>query len=133
LTNTKKPLLNNNSSVGKSPFPSYNDRYSQLPTAADKEAFDLVKNTPPSAETHPHTFAWFSLIDRFHDSVRASWAAGAAPKGAEKKQAAPAKKEEPKKEEEKPAATGGDDDLDLFGDDEPSEVSQYIYLIGKLN
>lgn len=93
----------------------------------------MLKNTPPSVESHPHTFAWFSLVHRFTETVRASWAAGAAPKGAEKKQAAPVKKEEPKKEEVKPAATADDDELDLFGDEEPSEVSQYIYLIGKLN
>lgn len=99
--------------------------YRQLPAAADKEAYEQVKNSPPSVETHPHTFAWFSLVSRFQDSVRNTWAAPAAAKGAEKKPAA--KKEEPKKVEEKPAATGGDDDLDLFGDDEPSEVS-LIYI-----
>jgi hypothetical protein len=117
--------------VGKLPIPPHNHTYRQAPTAADKEAFDLLKNTPPSVESHPHTFAWFSLLGRFHESVRGSWVAAAPAKVAEKK-AAPAKKEEPKQEEQKPAA-GGDDDLDLFGDEEPSEVSQYIYLIGKLN
>lgn len=119
MTNTKKPLLNNNSSEGKTPSFPLNPIYRQLPTAADKEAFDKLKNSQPSVESHPHTFAWFALVSRFQEAVRNSWAAaGAAAKGGDKKPAA--KKEEPKKEE-KPA--GGDDDLDLFGDDEPSEVS----------
>lgn len=75
-----------------------------------------MKDSIPSAETYPHTFAWFCLVHKFADSVRNSWAAGAAAKGAEKK---PAKKEEVKKED-KPAAD--DDEMDLFGDG-PSEVS----------
>jgi hypothetical protein len=101
--------------------------YSQLPTGADKDAFESVKNSPPSAETHPHTFAWFVLVARFHDSVRNSWVAAAAPA---KGKAAPAKqeakKEEPKKEE---VAAADDDDMDLFGDSGPTEV-RLIYLIG---
>jgi hypothetical protein len=89
----------------------------QQPSNADKEAFDQVKTSPPSAETHPHTFAWFVLIQRFHESVRNSWAApaGAAPKGG-KGAKAETKKEEPKKE----AA----DDFDPFADDgEDDEVT----------
>lgn len=89
--------------------------YSQLPTGADKEAFDLIKGNAPNVETHPHTYAWFCLVNKFHDSVRNSWAAGAAAKGGEKK-AAPKKED---KKEDKPAAD--DDELDLFGDG-PSEV-----------
>lgn len=76
-----------------------------------------MKDSAPNVETHPHTFAWFCLVHKFADSVRNSWAAGAAAKGADKKPAA--KKEEVKKED-KPAAD--DDELDLFGDG-PSEVS----------
>lgn len=97
-----------------------------MPTAADKEAYEAVKSTPPSAETHPHTYAWFVLVNRFHDSVRSSWAAAA---GAQKGgKAAPAKKEEePKKTEV--AAADDDDELDLFGDSGPTEV-RLIYLIG---
>jgi hypothetical protein len=85
-----------------------------------------LKSTPPSAQTHPHTFAWFILVGRFVESVRATWGAGqAAPAKGEKKAAVAkpeVKKEEPKKEEaKKPAA---DDDMDLFGDDdEDDEVS----------
>lgn len=82
-----------------------------MPTGADTEAFEKMKNTPPSAESHPHTFAWFILVQRFHESVRASWAA---PAGKDKKGAE--KKGEAKKAE-------ADDELDLFGDDEPDEVS----------
>jgi hypothetical protein len=93
--------------------------FSQLPTGADKDAYESVKNSPPSAETHPHTFAWFVLVHRFHESVRNSWAAAQAPAAKGGKAAKPeAKKEEPKKE----AAAAGDDELDLFGDSGPTEV-----------
>lgn len=113
MTNTKKPLLNNNSSVGKlTPLP-LNLHFRQLPSAADKEALDLIKGNAPNVETHPHTFAWFVLVNKFHDSVKNSWAAAAPAKGAK---AAPKKEE---KKEEKPAAD--DDEMDLFGDG-PSEV-----------
>jgi hypothetical protein len=79
-----------------------------------------VKSSAPSAETHPHTFAWFALVNRFTEAVRASWAAPAAPAKGGK---APApKKEEPKKE----AAPADDDELDLFGDSGPTEVRKYI-------
>ena len=89
-----------------------------MPTGADKDAFELVKATVPSAESHPNTFAWFVLVQRFHESVRNTWAAAAPAKGAEKK---PAAKQEAQKEEVKAAVA--DDEFDLFGDDEPSEVS----------
>jgi hypothetical protein len=92
--------------------------YRQLPTNADREAYELVKSSPPSAGTHPNTFAWFVLVGRFSDAVRATWTgAQAAPaKGGDKKPAAKveAKKEEPKVEEKAAA----DDDMDLFGDDD---------------
>lgn len=81
-----------------------------------------MKASVPNVETHPHTYAWFCLINKFHDSVRNSWAAGAAAKGAEKKPAAPKKEE---KKEEKPAAD--DDELDLFGEG-PSEVSCVFWM-----
>lgn len=76
-----------------------------------------MKSAPPSAETHPNTFAWFSLVGRFADSVRSTWG-GAAPAKAGAKPAAA--KEAPKEEAPK---DNGDDDMDLFGDDEPDEVS----------
>ena len=96
----------------------------QQPTNADKEAYEQLKSNPPSAQTHPNTFAWFVLVGRFTDAVRNSWTAGqqAAPAKAAKQ---PVKKEEPKKEE---PAKKEEDEMDLFGDDD--EVSFY-YLIGR--
>jgi hypothetical protein len=78
-----------------------------------------VKNSPPSAETHPHTFAWFVLVQRFNESVRNTWggAAAGAAKGGEKK--APAK--EAKKEE--PKAAADEDDFDPFADNGDDEVT----------
>jgi hypothetical protein len=120
--------------------------YSQQPTAADREAWEAVKAHVPSAATHPNTFAWFVLVNRFSEAARNSWtsAQAAAPaKGG--KTAAPAKKEEPKKEEPKKEepkkeepkkeepkkeAAPADDDMDLFGDDDEEDaVCQSIYLI----
>ena len=126
MTSTKKPLPNNNSLVGKNFLNPLSCNYRQLPTAAAKEAFDLMKTGVPSVESHPHTFAWYCLVDRFHESVRGSWAAAAPAKGAEKKPVA--KKEEVKVVEEvKPAVVEEEDELDLFGDEEPTEVS-LIYI-----
>lgn len=84
-----------------------------------------MKNSPPSAETHPNLFAWYYLVAKFTDNVRSTWAAAGAPaKGAEKK-AAPAKAEA--KKEEKPKDEG--DDMDLFGDDtEEDAVSLYLIV-----
>ncbi len=70
-----------------------------------------MKNSAPSVESHPHTYSWFVLIKRFHESVRSSWAAaGGAGKGGK---AAP--KQDAKKAKE------DDDDFDPFGDQD--EVS----------
>lgn len=101
--------------------------YSQLPSNADREAYELVKSNPPSAATHPNTFAWFVLIHRFQDVVRNTWAGAqvAAAKGA--KPAAAAKKEEPKKEEPKKAAKADEDEMDLFGDDDEEEAAVSIF------
>jgi hypothetical protein len=90
---------------------------SQQPTAADKEAWEVVKAHVPSAATHPNTFAWFVLVNRFSDAARNSWTA---PQAAPAKggKAAPAKKEEPKKETKK----ADDDEMDLFGDDDEETV-----------
>jgi hypothetical protein len=92
--------------------------YRQQPTAADREAYEALKSTPPTAASHPNTFAWWVLIHRFSDNVRNSWAGAqpAAAKGGDKKTAAaPAKKEEaPKKKD--------DDDMDLFGDDDEDDA-----------
>lgn len=107
-------MPNNNSSAGKPPnFPlTY---FSQLPTAVDRDTFEQIKTSSPSAETHPNVFAWFYLVKRFSDAVRATWG-GAAAGGKQDKKPAQAKKEDKPK--------GGDDDMDLFGDDdEEDEVS----------
>lgn len=116
-------MLRHNSSEGKTPTTFIVHVYSQLPTNADREAYELVKSTPPSAATHPNTYAWFVLVGRFTDAVRASWSAGqAAPaKGGDKK---PAAKVEVKKEEAKPETkpAADEDEMDLFGDDD-DEVS----------
>jgi len=90
---------------------------SQQPTAADKEAWEVVKGKVPSAATHPNTFAWFVLVNRFSEVARNSWTAAqaAAAKGGK---AAPAKKDEPKKEAKK----ADDDEMDLFGDDDEEAV-----------
>ena len=79
----------------------------QLPSSADVEAFAALKDTKLSAGEHPHTFAWFALVSKFTDDVRASW--GGAAKPAAKKGG---------KKEEKKAEAAADDDLDLFGDDD---------------
>lgn len=110
--------------------------YRQQPTAADKEAWEVVKANVPSAATYPNTFAWFVLVNRFSDAARNSWAAAqaAAPaKGG--KAAAPAKKEEPKKEAPKAEAKKADDDeMDLFGDDDEDDaVCVSLYLIVIIN
>lgn len=101
---------------------------SQLPTNADRDAFNSLKASPPSAETHPHTFAWFTLVYMFDDSVRNTWggAAAAPAKGGKPAAKQEAKKEAPKTEAPKKA---DDDEMDLFGDDEPTEV-RTLYLIG---
>lgn len=72
-----------------------------------------MKDSVPSAESHPHTFAWYILVKRFHESVRSTWAgAGGAGKGGKPAPKQEAKKEKPKED---------DDDFDPFGDQD--EVS----------
>ena len=88
----------------------------QQPSSADAEAFEALKSSPPSAETHPLTYAWFCLIFKFSDAVRASWAGsgkGAAAKGGKKDAGKGKVKEEKKKD---------DDDLDLDGDDDEEDA-----------
>lgn len=134
MPNTRRPSPTTSSSVGMylniTQYRLSNDPvlfvYSQQPTAADKEAWEVVKANVPSAATHPNTFAWFVLVNRFSEAARNSWTAPqAAPaKGGKAAAAAPAKKEEPKKEAK------ADDDMDLFGDDDEDDaVSLSIYLI----
>lgn len=98
--------------------------YSQLPSNADREAYELVKANPPSAATHPNTFAWFVLVHRFSEVARNSWAgAAAAPAKAAGKAAAP-------KEAPKETKKADDDEMDLFGDDgEDDAVSFFFQLL----
>ena len=45
------------------------------PTSADRDAFNDM-SSPPNADVEPCTFNWWTLVSRFADSVRDSWAAG---------------------------------------------------------
>ena len=84
----------------------------QTPTSADKDAFEaLSKAGMVNAETHPNVFAWFALVSKFSDKVKATWAAGGAPAAGGKGKGKGGKKEAPKKEAEL-------DEDDLFGDDD---------------
>jgi hypothetical protein len=83
-----------------------------------------MKKAAPSAETHPHVFAWFCLCSKFSDAVKNSWT-GAAAGGAKGKKGAAPKKETKK----------ADDDLDdLFGDDDDDgEVSIAVRVLSTLH
>jgi hypothetical protein len=82
-----------------------------------------MKKAAPSAETHPHVFAWFCLCSKFSDAVKNSWT-GAAAGGAKGKKGAAPKKDAKKAE----------DDLDdLFGDDDDDgEVSIAVQVLSTL-
>ena len=84
----------------------------QSPSAADKDAFEaLSKAGNISAETHPNVFAWFTLVSKFSDAAKKTWAAAAAGGAAKGGKGKGGKKDAPKKEEK-------DDMDDLFGSDE---------------
>ena len=76
-------------------------------SAADKEAFDEIKDTPPNPEMQPNLFAWYAMVSKFSDAVRSTWKGEAA-------NPAPVKRATAKKEEKKTDA--GDDDFDPFAD-----------------
>ena len=101
----------------------------QQPTSADTEAYEAVKGQNISAATHPSTFAWFCLVMKFTDAVRATWGGAAPAKGGK---AAAKPKEEVKAEAEK-----ADDLDDLFGDDngdeEGAETAKKIAEAAKAN
>ena len=44
----------------------------QLPSGEDREAHKSLDGVP-NPDTHPNTFAWWSLVDRFTDDVKAGW------------------------------------------------------------
>ena len=55
-----------------------------MPSKEDAERFAALGNKAPYAETHPNTFAWYTLVARFSQEVRDTWtvaskAAGGAP------------------------------------------------------
>lgn len=84
----------------------------QSPSAADKDAFEaLSKAGNISAETHPNVFAWFTLVSKFSDASKNTWAAAAAGGAAKGGKGKGGKKDAPKKEEK-------DDMDDLFGSDD---------------
>jgi len=84
----------------------------QSPSAADKDAFEaLSKAGNISAETHPNVFAWFTLVSKFSDAAKNTWAAAAAGGAAKGGKGKGGKKDAPKKEEK-------DDMDDLFGSDD---------------
>ena len=95
----------------------------QQPSLADREAFESLSGVP-NPDTHPHTFAWWSLVAKFKTEIRQSWAAAAAApaKGGKAEPKKDAKKAEPKKEAKKEEpAKKDDDDFDPFADEEEDE------------
>ena len=53
----------------------------QAPSKEDSEAF-AKQDGAPNVDTHPNAFAWWSLVSKFSEAVRASWAAAAPAKEA---------------------------------------------------
>ena len=53
----------------------------QQPSKEDADEFKGLDGVP-NVDTHPNTFAWYSLVNKFTEAVRGTWAAGsAAPAG----------------------------------------------------
>ena len=84
----------------------------QQPSSADAEAFEALKANPPSPETNPLAYAWFCLMFKFSDAVKATWA-GSGKGGAKGGKKGGKKDAAPKK---------ADDDLDLFGDEDEGDA-----------
>ena len=116
MNNLRNLSPKTNSSEGTFFFFLYT--FSQLPNALDKETYDQLKSTPPTAEGHPNLFAWFCLVMKFNDTVKNTWPAvgGAAKPKVEPKKAVEKVEE---KVEEKPKAD--EDEMDLFGDDDEED------------
>ncbi len=102
--------------------------YRQQPSAQDRDTYQQLKGTKLTTDANPNVFAWFYLVAKFSDAVTATWGGAAATGGKQEKKAAPAKTEEKPKAEAKPAAEE-EDDMDLFGDEEETEVKQYHFYI----
>ena len=49
----------------------------QQPSKEDAEQFGALAGQQISPDTHPNTFAWFTLVSRFTDAVRGGWTAAA--------------------------------------------------------
>ena len=89
----------------------------------------------PNVETHPYAFAWYTLVCRFTDAVRGTWAAAdpSADKGGKKKggQAEGGKGKGKGKDKGKvkggaqaaAAAAAEEDEMDLFGDDPEADAA----------
>lgn len=93
----------------------------QLPGAADREEFEKLDKTP-NAQSHPNTFAWFCLVSKFAESIRAGWTGGSAPTAGGKADAGEAKgkgKKDKKggKKGKEPAKAEAADEFDPFADD----------------
>ena len=77
----------------------------------------------PDVITHPHIFAWYSLVSKFSKNVSDQWKAAVPAKakkeGKKGKKGGP-KAEEPKKKEE---TKKEEDEMDLFGSDDDDEAS----------
>ena len=100
-----------------------NSTYRAAPTAADVEAFNSFNGEWPNVDTHPYTFAWYSLVIKFTPAVKETWAAAGAQKGG-KKEGGKKEAAKPAKKEEEAPKKADDDDVDLFGsDDEDDEVN----------
>ena len=62
------------------------------PSADDREAFKSLNGAVPSPTSHPHLFAWYSIVSKYTDKVKQTWkkaggekAAAAAQSGKKKK------------------------------------------------
>ena len=42
----------------------------------DRKALEKIAY-PPNPDTHPHTFAWWSIVSKYSDELKASWKAPA--------------------------------------------------------
>ena len=80
--------------------------------AADHLAYEEIKSTPPRAESHPATFAWYAMIGKFSEKIRATWKRDAVVKAPETKKAAKAT----------PAAAA-EDEFDPFADDPEADAA----------
>jgi hypothetical protein len=83
--------------------------------------YNHFKASAPTTAGHPNAFAWFCLVSKFTDAVRATWGAAAAGKGGK------ADKKGAKKEEKKAETKKADDDMDLFGDDDDDVSASNCY------